>query len=63
MKYIIRYSGFLGGKPIDGSTEVESISITGALQNFVKKMSDKSVDIKSISVVEKEPQDESAEGE
>lgn len=63
MKYLITYSGFLGEKPINGSTEVESISITGALQNFAKKMSDKSVDIKSISVVEKEPQDENSKGE
>lgn len=58
MKYSITYSGFLGGKPIEASLEVESISITGCVQNFTNKMRNKGVDIKKLSIIEKEETNE-----
>lgn len=61
MKYLINYSGFLGDKPIEASLEVESISITGCIQNFSNKMRNKGVDIKKLSIteIEKKEKDES----
>ena len=50
MKYSITYSGFLAGKPISGSAEVESISITGCIQGFLRKMFNKDVDMRKITV-------------
>lgn len=53
MKYLITYSGFLGDKPIHASVELESISITGCVQNFCNKMRNQRVDIKKIHIEEK----------
>lgn len=53
MKYLITYSGFLGDKPIQASVELESISITGCVQNFCNKMRNQRVDIKKIHIEEK----------
>lgn len=61
MKYLITYSGFMGDNPISGTLDVESISITGCIQNFTNKMRNKGVDIKKLSIteIEKAEKDES----
>jgi hypothetical protein len=59
MTYSITYSGFLGEKPIEGSQEVESISITGCLQNFCNKMRNQRVEIKKIRIEETTKRNES----
>lgn len=61
MKYLITYSGFMGDNPISGTLDVESISITGCIQNFTNKMRNKGVDIKKLSIteIEKKEKDES----
>ena len=40
MKYLVNYSGFMGANPISASVEVESISLTGCMQNITKKVRD-----------------------
>lgn len=61
MKYSVTYSGFLGDKPINASLEVESISITGCIQNFTNKMRNNhpGVTIKKLSIEQKEEKNES----
>jgi len=60
MKYSITYSGFMGGNPISGTLEVESISITGCIQNFTNKMRNNhpTVILKKLSIIEKEETNE-----
>lgn len=61
MKYLVTYSGFLGDKSINASLEVESISITGCIQNFTNKMRNNhpGVTIKKLSIEQKEEKNES----
>jgi len=61
MTYAVDYHGHMGENPIHGATEIESISITGCLQNFCNKMRKKGVDIKKITIqqLEEETQNES----
>lgn len=59
MTYTIHYSGFLGDKPIQASLELDSISITGCVQNFCNKMRNQRVDIKKIHIEEKTKKNES----
>lgn len=54
MKYLVNYSGFMGANPISASVEVESISLTGCMQNITKKVRDRGVDVKKISIEELE---------
>jgi hypothetical protein len=61
MKYSITYSGFLGDKPIEASLEVESISITGCVQNFTNKMRNKGVHVTKLSIIEKEETNENTD--